>query len=164
MGDLQSYILVVGQSSEDWQWLHALPLERLQCSVMVVSSLEEAVQQIHRAVPCLLILASGQSVWHTSIVQHFRSLTNDCGMTIVVVSESNAPRWSRHDNHLGIDGYLVKPITGDILNSLIQSAWARQVCCALQRSCPIATTEAHLSPGRRPSIPQSAQPYTLPSV
>ncbi len=164
MGDLHSYILVVSQSSEDCQWLYGLPLERLQCAVMVVSSLEDAVQQIHRAVPCLLILASGQSVWHTSIVQRFRSLTNDCGMTIVVVSESHAPRWSRQDHSLGIDGYLVKPITGEILNSLIQSAWARQVCCALQYPCAITAAEAHSPVAKRRSTPQSTQPYTLPSA
>ncbi|WP_448560760.1 hypothetical protein [Trichothermofontia sp.] len=163
MGDLQSYILVLGQSAEDCQWLYGLPPERLQCSVMVVSSLEEAVQQVNQAVPCLLILAGGQSVWHTSIVQRFRSLTNDCGMTIVVVSESHAPRWTRQDNSMGIDGYLVKPITGEILNSLIQSAWARQVCCTLQRACPIAA-ETHPAVAQRLPTPQAAHPYTLPSA
>jgi len=120
---------------------------------MLVSSLEAAVQQVNRAVPCLLILASGQSVWHTSIVQRFRSLTNDCGMTIVVVSESHAPRWSRQENSLGVDGYLVKPITGEIFNSLVQSAWARQVCCSLQRPCPIAAeTNPSLAKRRAPQV------------
>lgn len=163
MGDLQSYILVLGQSAEDFQWLYGLPEGMVQCSVIMVSSLEEAVQQVNHAVPCLLILASGQSVWHTSIVQRFRNLADDCGMTIVVVSESHAPRWSRQEHNLGIDGYLVKPITGEILNSLIQSAWARQVCCALQRPCAIAAAGASMALAQhRPA--HTAHAYTLPSA
>ncbi|WP_448571709.1 hypothetical protein [Trichothermofontia sp.] len=163
MGDLQSYILVLGQSAEDFQWLYGLPEGMVQCSVIMVSSLEDAVKHVNHAVPCLLILASGQSVWHTSIVERFRNLTDDCGMTIVVVSESHAPRWSRQEHNLGVDGYLVKPITGEILNSLIQSAWARQVCCALQRPCAIAAAEANLAVAKQRST-RTAHAYTLPSA
>lgn len=128
MEQLQNYILIFDQGSDDLPLIESL-LGHLRCPLVIASSLEQAIARASQAPPYLLILA-GQHEWSRSIVHQFRSLADTCGITIVAVTDVHAPSWPRQEDNPGVDGFLVKPLNGDILSSLVQSAWVRQNYCS----------------------------------
>ena len=124
---LQDYILVLGPESEDMQALESL-LNRLKYSVAVANSPEQAVDQASQRLPYLVIISGDRAYFSPRLVKQLRQLASLCGTTIVALTDFHAPSWLHQDDNPGVDGYLVKPLTGDVLCSLVQSAWARQSC------------------------------------
>lgn len=117
-------VLVLAPPADDIQVLENL-LSRLQCETVVARSPEQAIAQVHETVPCLVILAGEQS--HQTIASKLRNTENSSGATIVALSDFHLPNWDFED-HSGLDGFLVKPMTSDVLTSLVQSAKVRQTC------------------------------------
>ena len=124
---LTDYILVLGKQSEDIQALESL-LGRLRCSVAVASSADQAVEQASQTLPYLVILSGDWQDCSPKFVKQLRQMARVCGTTIVAITDFHAPSWLHQEDNPGVDGYLVKPIGGDVLCSLVQSAWARQSC------------------------------------
>lgn len=124
---LNDYILVLGKQSEDIQALKSL-LSRLRCSVAVASSADQVVAQASQTLPYLVILSGDRQDWSPNLVKQLRQMARVCGTTIVALTDFHAPSWLHQEENGGVDGYLVKPIEGDVLCSLVQCAWARQSC------------------------------------
>lgn len=129
MEQLQNYILILDQGSDDLQLIESL-LGHLRCPLVVASSLEQAMARASQTPPYLLILIGNQQDWSKPLVHQFRGLADTCGITIVALTDVHAPSWLRQEDNPGLDGFLVKPLNRDILTSLIQSAWIRQNYCS----------------------------------
>lgn len=122
-------ILLLSQQSQDLEGL-ARSLQRLDYSVAIASSPEQAVAQVSTAQPYLVILEAHQQYWSSALVETLRRTASTSQMTIVVLTDCHAPSWLPQEENPGFDGFLVKPISDDVLASLIQSAWARRTCLA----------------------------------
>ncbi|MBF2049668.1 MAG: response regulator [Leptolyngbya sp. IPPAS B-1204] len=129
MEQLQNYILILDQGSDDLQLIESL-LGHLRCPLVVASSPEQAMARASQAPPYLLILTGNQNQWSKSLVHQFRILADTSGITIVALTDVHAPSWLRQEDNPGLDGFLVKPLNRDILSSLVQSAWVRQTYCS----------------------------------
>lgn len=128
MKSSKSYVLVINQGSDDLQRLKCL-LEQLRCPVEVVCSTDQAVSRVRQLPPCLVILTGNQHHWSKSSISRFRHVANCSSTTIVALTDFHAPSWLHQEDNPGVDGFLVKPLSGEVLNSLVQSAWVRQACC-----------------------------------
>lgn len=124
----QGYILVVDQQSEDLQVVKSI-LSRLSCSVFIAESSEQAVAQARQADPYLVILSGNNPCWSKALVCRLRQTINTNGVTIVALTDSSNPSWSHQEDHPGLDGFLVKPLSKDVLSSLVESAIVKQACC-----------------------------------
>jgi AmiR/NasT family two-component response regulator len=130
-----NYVLVFDQHLDDLKIIASL-LEHLRCPVVMASSLEQVIATAIQAHPSLVILGGSSQNWSSALVNQLRNLTQTSATTIVALSDCHAPNWLPLEDNPGLDGYLVKPLSGDVLTSLVQSAWARQTCyCA---SCSLA--------------------------
>lgn len=125
---LKNYVLVLHQQAEDSPVLETL-LERLRCSTFIAHSADQMIAKASQEPPYLVILAGNDQTWSYGLVNKLRGVANACGVTIVALTDCHAPSWLYQEENPGIDGFLVKPLSNDVLTSLIQSAWARQVCC-----------------------------------
>ncbi|WP_088890060.1 response regulator [Leptolyngbya ohadii] len=123
----KNYVLIMNQGADDLERLDSL-LTQLRCPVEWADSPEQAMRKALQLPPCLVILAGNPYDWSYGIVHRFRSLSDQCSMTIVALTDFHAPSWLRQEENPGIDGFLVKPIDQDVLRSVVHSAWARQSC------------------------------------
>lgn len=141
MAPSQTYVLIL---DEQYRWLPQtdLPLNSAQLPIYVASSPEQAVAQVQEAVPCLVILVGDDHSWVRTQVHTLRQVTQATPATILALTESTHPNWEPHENTPDLDGFLVKPLTNDVLTALIQSALVKQA----YRS-PFAPT----TPQRNPS-------------
>jgi len=120
-----NYVLVLEQNSDDVQRLESL-FHRLSCSMVVTNSADQAVARASQVPPYLIILSGSQSAWSEELIHKFRHIADACDGTILALTDSHAPSWQRQEDNPGFDGFLVKPLHGDILVSLLQSALARK--------------------------------------
>ncbi|NJK84184.1 MAG: response regulator transcription factor [Saprospiraceae bacterium] len=125
----QSYVLVLAQQSDDLQMLEAL-LVPLRCPVVVANSVEEVMAEVSQAPPYLVILAGNRQNWSHTLIARLRNHANTSTVTIVALTDVHAPSWQHQEDNPGLDGFLVKPLSIDVLASLVQSAWARQTYCS----------------------------------
>ncbi|MBW4517819.1 MAG: hypothetical protein KME11_21655 [Timaviella obliquedivisa GSE-PSE-MK23-08B] len=121
----QNYVLVLEQNSKDLQPLESL-FHRLSCSMVVTDSPAQAVARASQVPPYLIILSGSQSAWSEELIHQFRHIADACDGTILALTDSHAPSWQRQEDNPGFDGFLVKPLHGDVLVSLLQSALARK--------------------------------------
>ena len=120
-----NYVLVLEQNSDDLQRLESL-FHRLSCSRVVTSSADQAVAVASQIPPYLIILSGSQNTWSEALIHQFRHIADACDGTILALTDSHAPSWQRQEDNPGFDGFLVKPLHGDVLVSLLQSALARK--------------------------------------
>lgn len=126
MKPAHSYVLVLDQNSKDLQMLGGL-LNQLRCPMVVASSADQAMAKAKQSPPSLIILSGNQQDWSQTLISRLRTIANHSGgIMIVALTDSHAPSWLRQEENPGLDGFLVKPLNGDVLTSLVQSAWARQ--------------------------------------
>lgn len=121
MKPLEDYVLVL---DEQQRWRHQadLPLSCNQCSFVVASSSKHAVEQAHQISPCLVILVGENHAWFKDQVNVLRHSEKTASVTIVALTESASPSWQVDREIQDLDGFLVKPLTADVLSSLVQSA------------------------------------------
>ncbi|WOD38347.1 hypothetical protein [Nodosilinea sp. E11] len=124
----RSYILVL-----DPEGLHrndAHPLETgLQYPIFVARSTEQAVSRVNQGIPSLVILVGNNfQDWSQPLVSQLRQHDQAPDMTIVALTDSASPQWDYSEDTPGLDGLLVKPLSIDILRSLVESAFARHIC------------------------------------
>lgn len=117
----QDYVLVL-----DEQKRHPHKPELLRLSgdytFVTATSAEHAIEQAQQIHPCLVILIGENQSWFENQVRVLRQADQTPAMTIVALTESASPRWQNSDPGLDLDGFLVQPLTDDILVSLVQSA------------------------------------------
>lgn len=120
------YILVLDAETRGYRDSH--PLEsQLQYPVFVAESPEQAVDRVLQTPPSLVILV-GDNVqdWSGALVERLRQTAQAANLTIVALTNSASPQWNYLEETPGLDGFLVKPLSTDILKSLVESAFARR--------------------------------------
>ncbi len=93
--------------------------------VFVAQSAEQAVARIEQGIPYLVILSGTDKNWAPAFIHRLRETVKPLGTTIVALTESHEPSWSPQEEHPGIDGFLVKPLSQDVLHLLVESAVAK---------------------------------------
>jgi DNA-binding NarL/FixJ family response regulator len=120
-----SYILLLAPHLEELHGLQSL-LEQMRYAVEIAYSADQAIAKVRQSPPCLVILQEHPYL-HT-LIHQLRAIADAERITLVVVTECNSPSWFYQEQNPGIDGFLVKPLSPEVLSSLIQSASARQYC------------------------------------
>ncbi len=126
MSSSHGYVLVLDPSRG--YPLDAHPLEtQLPYPVFIANSAEQAVDRALRTPPSLVILVGDDAQhWSAPLVEQLRRNTGIANLTIVALTNSSSPQWNHLEETPGLDGFLVKPLSSEILNSLVESAFARR--------------------------------------
>ncbi len=104
----------------------------LRCSSYSVTSAgseEEALAQLTRQPPFLIILTGDHQNWSHALLQDLRAYASTYRTTFVALTDFHAPRWMHQEENPGFDGFLVYPLSSEVLSSLVQSAHTRQAFC-----------------------------------
>ncbi|MBE9079610.1 hypothetical protein IQ241_20300 [Romeria aff. gracilis LEGE 07310] len=121
----QGYILVLGQQPQDF--LDA-QLQHLSYLMVLTDSADQAVARVEQERPYLVILSGNHQNWSQPVVQRLRDSIWPAGVTIVALTEPDEPSWFPPGQTSGIDGFLVKPLSRDILSAVVESAVVKQFC------------------------------------
>ena len=124
-----SYVLIFDQPSDDLQILQT-SLEQIRCPLIVASSADQVVDRANQSPPYLVILSGNYHAWSNGLLNTLRASANTRRATIVALTDSHTLSWRPLEDNPGLDGFLLKPLNRDVLLSLVQSAWARQVYCS----------------------------------
>ncbi len=126
-----SYVLVVNQQPEDSQVLEQI-LSHLNCQVKIATSREQALRLVGQTTPYLVILTEDQPQGTQGLVLDLRARGHTTEtMTVVALTDICALSWMHQEETPGLDGLLVRPVSPDILSSLVHSACARYGQCSL---------------------------------
>ncbi|PSB26492.1 hypothetical protein C7B82_19680 [Stenomitos frigidus ULC18] len=98
-------------------------------SIASATSEEQALAQMSHQVPFLIILAGDHQNWSQALLQELRTFANRHRTTFVALTDFHAPRWMHQEENPGFDGFLVSPLSSEVLSSLVQSAQTRQAFC-----------------------------------
>ena len=120
-----TYILLLAPQIEEMQGLESL-LQQLAFDVEIVDTADQAIARVSQQPPYLVILQ--EHLRSEAIIQRLRTIASPDRMTLVIVTETDSPSWLHQEQYPDVDGFLVKPLSSDVLFSLIQSASARQYC------------------------------------
>jgi DNA-binding NarL/FixJ family response regulator len=129
MSLVSSYILLLAKHPHEACGLASL-LGCSNYSVAIASSEEQAVAHTAQHPPFLIILAGDHQNWSCTLLRELRSYANAHRITLLALTDFHAPKWMHQEENPGFDGFLVSPISTDILSSLVQSAHTRQICCS----------------------------------
>ena len=122
-----SYVLVLHQDAENLQALESL-MQQMRYPMIVAHSLTQAIAKVSQTAPCLIILTGNQQTWSNGLIATFRRIANVRQTPIVALTDFHAPSWLTQEDNPGLDGFLVKPLNGEVLKSVLHSALARQCC------------------------------------
>lgn len=128
MSSTQSDILLLAKQSHEVCVLSSL-LQDSHYSVSRTSSEEQALAQIDRKPPFLIILADDTQHWSQTLLRKLRHTAKAHRITLVALTDFRTPRWMHQEENPGFDGFLVYPLSSEVLSSLVQSAYARQALC-----------------------------------
>ncbi|MGD1907643.1 MAG: hypothetical protein ACFB0C_16875 [Leptolyngbyaceae cyanobacterium] len=120
MASFKDYVLILDEQQPASHSDLAFGGDRF--AVFVASSFEQAVVKVSQVAPCLVILAGDDQAWVKAKVHTLRQSTQANQSTILALTESAHPKWERQEATPDLDGFLVKPLSVEVLTSLIQSA------------------------------------------
>ncbi len=123
-----SYILLLAKKPQRVSVLASL-LGRSSYSVVVASTEEQAIAYTTHKPPFLIILAGNHQHWSHTLLDRLRTHANIHHITLIALTDFHAPSWIHQEENPGFDGFLVTPISNEILSSLVQSAHTRHTCC-----------------------------------
>lgn len=158
MKTTHDYVLVLDQKPDDLQSVDAL-LQVLQCPTLVANSAEQVMARANHDVPYLMILVGNHRNWSAQLVNDLRHASDAVGGTILSLTDVYAPAWANFEDNPGFDGFLVQPLSQDILVSLIQAAWAKHLC----RSCKSRQRRSHAIKTSCFSLPAELNTYYVGS-
>lgn len=120
------YILVLDPEHQEIRNIHAMEAD-LPYPVFVAKSAEQAIGWLSQGKPCLVILVgNSHQAWSPALARHLRQISPNNAVTIVALTDSASPQWNHTEDAPELDGFLVKPLSLDIIRSLVESAQARQ--------------------------------------
>jgi len=122
------YILLLAKQPHEVRLLASL-LGHSRYAVTIADTEEQAIAQAAQQPPFLIILAGDHQNWSYSLMRELRHCANAKYITLIALTDFHAPRWVPQEENPGFDGFLVNPISHEVLSSLVQSAHTRQVCC-----------------------------------
>lgn len=120
-----TYILLLAPQIEELQGLESL-LQQIALDVEIVDTADEALARVSQSLPCLVILQ--EHLRSAATIHQLRTIAQPDRLTLVIVTETDSPSWLHQEQHPDVDGFLVKPLSSDVLFSLIHSASIRQYC------------------------------------
>ena len=123
-----SYILLLAKQPREVRVLMTL-LQHSNYSVAIAVSEEQALIQTAHQPPFLIILAGDHQSWSQTLLHQLRTHANTHHITLVALTDFHAPRWMHQEDNPGFDGFLVNPISSEVLLSLVHSAHTRQALC-----------------------------------
>jgi AmiR/NasT family two-component response regulator len=103
-------------------------MSQMRYPMIVAHSLTQAIAKASQTAPCLIILTGNQQTWSNDLITRFRRITNVHKTPIVALTDFHDPSWLTQEDNPGLDGFLVKPLNGEVLKSVVHSALARQCC------------------------------------
>ncbi|MDX2230684.1 MAG: response regulator [Leptolyngbyaceae cyanobacterium bins.349] len=121
------YILLLAKHPRQVRFLSTL----LGCSsfaVQIACSEEQAVVQATERPPFLVILAGDHLSWSQGLLRDLRTRATANPIMLVALTDFHDPSWVHQEENPGFDGFLVSPISSEVLSSLVQSAYTRQAC------------------------------------
>ncbi len=124
MDSSNGYILLLGQHCGADRMFQSLS-NQLEGTVFVAHSTDQAVARMKQSIPYLVILSGARHNWSPAFIDRLREAVKPLGTTIVALTQSHEPKWSPHEEHPGIDGFLVEPLSQDVLHLLVKSAVAK---------------------------------------
>ncbi|HEY9764697.1 MAG TPA: hypothetical protein V6D07_19370 [Trichocoleus sp.] len=125
MKNSDGYILILDTQRHEPHGVHSL-LTQLHCPVFIAGTAEQAVAKTRQMSPCLVILIGDGCSWSQSLVDQLRQEGSAAQMTIVALTDSSSPHWDHSEDNPGLDGFLVKPLSSEVLTLLVESALAKQ--------------------------------------
>jgi AmiR/NasT family two-component response regulator len=140
MNATTDYVLVLDQHPENIQAVAPL-LQALHCPAVVAQSPDQVVHQVSDGVPYLVILVGDHQEWPTGLLHDLRHIADAVGGTILSLVDEHGPSWFHPEENPGFDGFLVKPLTSEVLVPLVQAAWVKQLCSL--KSCPLPRSPQH---------------------
>ncbi|MCU0549907.1 MAG: hypothetical protein MUC48_11220 [Leptolyngbya sp. Prado105] len=120
-----TYILLLAPQLEELDGLESL-LQQMALDVEIVNTADQALAKVSQKPPCLIILQ--EHLRSQSLIHQLRRIGHADRTTLVIVTETDSPSWLHQEQHPDVDGFLVKPLSPDVIFSLIHSASARQYC------------------------------------
>lgn len=130
MNSASGYILILAKNSQQAHFLMSL-LGYSSFSVTIAYSEEQAVAQVKHHLPFLVILAGDHHSWSQNLLRSLRANGNTQQITLVALTDFHTPSWVYQEENPGFDGFLVSPLSSEVLSSLVYSAYMRQACCSL---------------------------------
>lgn len=100
---------------------------QVEGSIFVAYSADQAVARIEQSIPYLVILSGTNKNWPPALIDRLRETVKPLGTTIVALTKSHEPSWPVQEEHPGVDGFLVEPISQDVLHLLVKSAVAKAI-------------------------------------
>lgn len=131
MDAASSHILLLAKHPRQVRFLMSL-LGCSSFSVEIACSEEQAVVQAHEHPPFLVILAGDHLSWSQGLLAKLRTRADAQPVTLVALTDFHAPSWVYQEENPGFDGFLVSPISSEVLLSLVQSAYTRRTCCSFR--------------------------------
>jgi AmiR/NasT family two-component response regulator len=123
-------ILVVDLDLSSTSSLWRPSLQALNHPIIVASTTEQALSDAHRLCPYLVLLVGEQIYWTGHFVRQLRLAAGIANTTVMALTDDHTFSWISPQDNPGLDGFLVKPLSADILLSLIASACAKKACRA----------------------------------
>ena len=122
------YILVLEQQPSHDSRLLSMLLDVWRSPLVVASSTAQVLDRIRYLPPSLVILIGNHESWPNQFSNQLRQEANSLGCTILALTDATSPSWPRQDEDDGsiFDGFLVKPLSSDVLASVLQTAQARR--------------------------------------
>ena len=69
-----------------------------------------------------MILSGSRQNWTPTLVHHLRQQARSVGVTIVALTEMGELGHRPLEEHPDLDGFLVQPLSDDVLTSVLESA------------------------------------------
>lgn len=124
------YILILAKHPQQVNLLKSL-LGYVSFSVAIAYSEEQAVFLVKKHSPFLVILTGDHHSWSQNLLHNLRTDGNTPHITLVALTDFHTPSWVYQEENPGFDGFLVSPLSSEVLSSLVHSAYTRQACCSL---------------------------------
>jgi CheY-like chemotaxis protein len=128
MGFAPGYVLLLAKHPRQVRVLASL-LRRLRYSVEVSCTEDQAIAQAGARPPFLVILTGNHQDWSPNLLARLRNQAEIQATTLVAVTDFHAPSWVHQEENPGFDGFLVNPISSEVLFFLVQSAHTRRSLC-----------------------------------
>lgn len=81
--------------------------------------------------PCLLIIQGNAHCWSRLRLSRLRAIADADNITILSLSDSHTQSWLSQEENPGFDGFLVNPVSSEVLHSVLCAASARQFCSSI---------------------------------
>ncbi|NEQ95680.1 MAG: hypothetical protein F6K30_02930 [Cyanothece sp. SIO2G6] len=126
MNNSPDYVLVLEQQPSHDSYKLAKLLNLWRSPFVIAKSTAQVLNSIRDLSPCLVILIGNHNKWPRHFSHQLRVEANLLGYTILALTDATAPNWPEHEDPSIFDGFLVKPLSFDVLDSILQAAQARR--------------------------------------